>query len=76
MNQRENGLLMCAVIAFSGVIWLFNIRAIAPRLMTPMRWIVLIVFWGTAVLLLMIRANREAVCTSCRLNVNTDQMAS
>jgi hypothetical protein len=55
MNQRENGLLLRAVLAFSGVIWLFNVRTIAPRLMAPMRWIVLIVFWGMAVLLAVAR---------------------
>jgi hypothetical protein len=55
MTQRENGLLLCAVIAFAGVIWLFNLRAIAPRLMAVMSRIILIVFWGTAILLAVAR---------------------
>ena len=52
MSQRENGLLLIAVIAVAGVSWLLNVRQIMPRLLPAFRIAALSIFYLSALALL------------------------
>jgi hypothetical protein len=53
MSQRENGLLLVAVIAVAGIIWLFNVRQIAPKFLPAFSKIALGLFYLSAIVLLL-----------------------
>jgi len=55
VSHRENGILLVAVIAVAGIIWLFNMKHIAPKVLPTFSKIGLGLFYLSAILLLFMR---------------------
>jgi hypothetical protein len=47
INKNDAGIMLVAMMAFAGVVWLYNARFVFPRLLPFARELLLMVFWAT-----------------------------